>query len=353
MFFFALTIMTILMAIFVITFAVLPLKISNTWKMVLSFLMLLFSQKTSIVFLLSSFFPSLNSECMMIILGFFFAFVLFMFIWTVVLCLLGIIGVFLPVCSVFVSAFILSAVGVFLAVRVPNAHQIKINAGLEKPFKIVQLTDLHIGSGFTGKWLQKVVDKTNALNPDVVVITGDLIDGNPTVLDKQLQPLKQLKAPVYYVWGNHEYYYGLERWQKEFASLGLNLLENSSVNLGDVIIGGVGMPNADRFGAKNPNLDQTFENANLDTTRILLSHYPEVFDEALKYNVLLQLSGHTHGGQLFWPFNLMTKRANKGYLKGLYIKDGHYLYVSHGTGVWGGLAVRLGTKPEITEIILE
>lgn len=353
MFFWGLTVLTVLMAVFVIKFAILPLNISKGWKMFLSFLMLLFSQKMGIVFFLSSFFPSLNSEPAMIILGFFFAFILFMFICTVVLCLLGLFGIFLPIYSVFISAFILSAVGVFFAVQVPTVQQIKINANLNTPFKIVQLTDLHIGSGFTGSWLQKVVDKTNALKPDIVVITGDLIDGSPDVLDKELQPLKQLNAPVYYVYGNHEYYYGLKRWQKEFSALGLTLLENNSVDLGNIVIGGVGMPKAEHFGYPNPNLTKTFENTHPNKVRILLSHYPEMFDEAIKHNVLLQLSGHTHGGQLFWPFNLITKKANKGYLKGMYRKDKHYLYVSHGTGVWGGLALRLGTRAEITEFILE
>ena len=353
MFFFVLTIITALMAVFVIRFAVLPLKISKVWKMFLSFFMLIFSQKISIVFLFSPSCPVLNSEIAMIILGFLFAFIFFMFICTMILCFLGMFGVFLPIYSVFISAFVLSCVGVFLGVKVPNVHRIKINAGLEKPFKIVQLTDLHIGSGFTGKWLQKVVDKTNALRPDVVVITGDLIDGSPSVLDKQLQPLKQLKAPLYYVFGNHEYYYGVERWRKEFEALGLNLLENSSIDLGNIVIGGVGIPKADRFNAKNPDLERTFKRADANKIRILLSHYPEVFEKATEHNVLLQMSGHTHGGQLFWPFNLMTKNANKGYLKGMYVKNGRYLYVSHGTGIWGGLPIRLGTHPEITEFILE
>ena len=353
MFFLGVTIITILMAIFIIKFAVLPLKISTGLKMIIAFLMLLFSQKIGIVFLFSPSFSFFNSEPVMIILGFFFAFILFMFICTLVLCILATFGLFLPIYSAFIVALALSVVGVFLAVRVPIINQIEIPIGLEKPFKIVQLTDLHIGSGFTGKWLQKVVDKTNTLSPDVVVITGDLIDGNPESLDKELQPLKQLTAPVYYVFGNHEYYYGLELWKKEFEILGLVLLENNSVSLGPITIGGIGIPKAEAFQAKKPDLYKTFEKSDQNKPRVLLSHYPEMFDEAIKHKVLLQLSGHTHGGQLFWPFNLMTKKANKGYLKGIYKKGTHSLYVSHGTGIWGGLALRLGTRPEITEIIFK
>ena len=118
-----------------------------------------------------------------------------MFICTLFLCLLGMCGVYLPIYTVFVSAALLSVLGVFLAVKVPSVNQIKIPAGLDKPFKIVQLSDLHIGSGFTGKWLQQVVDKTNSLDPDVVVITGDLIGGDPELLHKELLPLMQLKKP--------------------------------------------------------------------------------------------------------------------------------------------------------------
>ncbi|MBE6449567.1 MAG: metallophosphoesterase [Alphaproteobacteria bacterium] len=353
MFFLGLTLITILMAIFIIKFSVLPLNISLKWKMFFSAIILLFSQKTGLVFFLSPFFPQLNSEPAMFILGFFFAFILFMFLCTLFVCILAFFSVFLPLYSVFITAFILSFIGVFMAVKVPSVHQITINAGLVEPFKIVQLTDLHIGSGFSGKWLEKVVQKTNALKPDVVVITGDLIDGSPDVLMNDLLPLKKLKAPVYYVLGNHEYYYGAGRWKKTFESLGLKLLENTSVDLGHFVVGGVGMPNASAFDETPPDLEKTFENSDLSKKRILLSHYPELFDEAIRQHVFLQLSGHTHGGQLFWPFNLMTKKSNKGYLKGLYQKGEHYLYVSHGTGVWGGLPLRLGTCPEITEIILK
>jgi predicted MPP superfamily phosphohydrolase len=337
----------------VIKYAILPLKISTGWKMFWAFLMLLFSQKTGFVFFFSSFFPFLNSEPAMIILGFLFAFVLFMFICTLFLCLLGMCGVYLPIYTVFVSAALLSVLGVFFAVKVPSVNQIKIAAGLDKPFKIVQLSDLHIGSGFTGKWLQQVVDKTNSLDPDVVVITGDLIDGDPELLHKELLPLMQLKKPVYYVFGNHEYYYGIERWRQEFEKLGLILLENSSIDLGPVIVGGTVIPKAQAFGQKEIDLEKTFEKSDVSKPRILLSHYPDVFDKAIQHNVLLQLSGHTHAGQLFWPMNLLTKRANNGYLKGMYEKNGRFLYVSHGTGIWGGLALRLGTRSEITEIILE
>ncbi len=353
MFFFGVTLMTILMATFVVKFAVMPLPIGRGWKMVLSALIFLFSQKTGLVFFLSPFIPALNTEVGMVILGFFFAFVLFLFLCTLFVCILGFFGVFIPLYSVFIAAMALSLLGVFLAVRVPPVKTITLDFGLSKPFKLVQLSDLHIGSGFSGDWLQKVVDKTNALEPDVIVITGDLIDGAPQALRKDLQPLKDLKAPVYFIYGNHEYYYGLSRWRDEWEKLNLHLLENQAVDLGAIIVGGVGMPSAALFGAKAPDLNETYAGMDENKPRVLLAHYPETFNQAVKHNVRLQLSGHTHGGQLFWPLNWLTKRANKGYLKGAYHQGDSMLYVSSGTGLWGGLPLRLGTSGEITEFILK
>lgn len=353
MFFLYVVIITVLIALYVIKFAVFPLPIAKAFKMLLSAFILLSSQSIGLGFLLSSIFPVLNTEVGMTVLGFCFSFVLFLFVSTLALNLLAFVGVFAPLYSAFALAFILSVVGVFLAVRVPNVKTISVDFGLDKPFKLVQLSDLHIGSGFTHKWLEKVVEKTNALNPDAIVITGDLIDGVPDRLMPELQSLKKLKAPVYFIYGNHEYYYGLEKWKNEWAKLNLNLLENQSVDLGAIIIGGVGMPGANAFGAKAPNISETFFGSDPQKPKILLAHYPELFNNAAPAGVRLQLSGHTHGGQLFWPLNILTKRANAGYLKGAYYKDGAMLYVSSGTGLWGGLPLRMGTTPEITLFILK
>lgn len=281
-------------------------------------------------------------------IGLIFTFVVFLLFLTILALIGALFGLFFAPVWLFVAAGALVALSTFLGTRAPAIRRLKLKAGLDKPVKIVQLSDLHIGSGFGKRWLSDVVQKTNALAPDVVLITGDLIDGVPESLMDELMPLSQIKAPAYFVWGNHEYYYGLNKWRQAFEKLGLKLLENNAVLFLGLAIGGVGVPYADAVGAPAPDLAQTFARVPVTARRLLLSHYPEVFDKAIHHNVFLQLSGHTHGGQFFFPLSWPTKRANAGYLKGLYRKGNQFLYVSQGTGLWGGLPVRLGTYPEIT-----
>ena len=352
MFLILMTMIPLLMAIYVAKRLILPCNLSLGWKLGLTGILLLFSQASGMTFLL--FGTTFRTEKIMIISGFCFCLIFMLFICCLLANLTAFLtGLFMPIWSIWFAAFALAVLSLWLATKQPMIYHLKLNAGLENKVKIVQLSDLHIGSAFNGKWLSKVVEKVNALNPDIVVITGDLIDGNPIHLESELQPLKDIKAPIYMVYGNHEYYYGLARWIPVFERLGLHILENKVVLINDIALGGVGMPKADAFGFKSPDLKETFKNIQGEKVRILLSHYPQVFDEAVKNDVFLQLSGHTHGGQLFFPFTLLTKRANKGYVKGMYEKDGKRLYVSSGTGLWGGLPMRLGTLPEIVEITLE
>lgn len=352
MFLVLMTLVPLLMAIYIVKRLILPCDISLRLKMILTVFTLLFSQAAGINFVLYG--TSFRTELVMILTSFCFCFIFMLFICCLLANLIGwIFGLFFPVFWIVFTAFGVCLLSMWLGTKQPSIHRLNFHAGLAQPVKIVQLTDLHIGSYFTKEWLAKVIDKVNALHPDIVFITGDIIDGSPHLLEPQLQPLTKINAPVYMVYGNHEYYYNLKQWVPVFERLGLHILENESVEANGLVIGGVGMPKADAFDFEKPDLDKTFKNTDENKVRILLSHYPEVFEDAIKYNVFLQLSGHTHGGQLFFPFNLMTKYSNKGYLKGLYQKDGKWLYVSTGTGLWGGLPMRLGTLPEIVEIILE
>ena len=227
-----------------------------------------------------------------------------------------------------------------------------------QPLKIAQLTDLHIGQGFNQKWLKQVVDKTNALHPDVIVITGDSIDNTVDQLLAQMEPLGQLKAPlgVYMVFGNHEYYYGPDAWEEAFEKMGISVLHQKHVLLRSgaqtVALGGGTWGARYHPKRQDARLREIFDGVQLGVPRILLAHYPAVFPAAAQQDVLLQLSGHTHGGMTF-PINLITKAFNSGYLRGLYQEDGRFLYVSDGTGLWGGLPARIGTQNEITLITVK
>jgi len=222
---------------------------------------------------------------------------------------------------------------------------------------LVQLTDLHVGAPLIRPFVQQVVDRTNALSPDVIVITGDLIDGPVAVLADQVAPIFELRARhgVFFITGNHEYYSGVAEWTAYLREHGIRVLENERVAIDaepGVGIDLVGVPDleARRFeGSAKPDLAAALAGRDRGRPAILLAHHPRQFDEAAAAGIALQLSGHTHGGQIF-PFGGVVALAEK-YLAGLYRRDDAQLYVSRGTGVWGP-PMRLFAPAEITRIVL-
>ena len=256
-----------------------------------------------------------------------------------------------------ILALACGAWGTWQAVRVPDVRTVEIalpNLPAElEGFTLVQLSDIHIGPVQKKDWLEAVVRKVNALSADAVVITGDMIDGLPRALRAEVQPLSELKARygVFGVTGNHEYYYDARGWTKEFRSLGVDMLNNEHRVLpGGLIIGGVPDNTATRFGDGGTDVKATFAGAP-EGPRILLAHKPN--DEELPApGVSLQLSGHTHGGLIFFLSPLIGA-YNAGYVRGLYeTPEGGLLYVSPGTGLWNGFSCRLGVPSEITRIVL-
>lgn len=255
------------------------------------------------------------------------------------------------------SCFALSAYAVYQAQKLPIIHEITIHsAELPQnwhPLKIVQLTDLHIGQGFTKERLEKIVQRTNALKPDVIFITGDSIDQPVSKLGKDMEILKQLSAPTYMVLGNHEYYYGPDAWRQHFEKMGIPVLVNQALTLENrgqkYIVGGADFGGWIQKEKISGYLDKTFADTDENLPRLLLVHYPIVFNEAVKRNVLLQLSGHTHGG-MTPPISWMTQLFNGGYISGLYQKGKSTLYVSDGTGLWTGMPARFGSTNEIVVI---
>ncbi len=221
---------------------------------------------------------------------------------------------------------------------------------------IVQLTDLHIGATLGRAFVEDIVRRTNALNPDIIAITGDLVDGSVHSLWPAVQPLADLRAKhgVYFVTGNHEYFSGADDWIAALGRLGIRVLANERVSIGQGADGfdlaGVHDYSAGRIEPAHRS-DPEAALAGRDPSRevILLAHQPKSVVEAARLGVGLQLSGHTHGGQL-WPFTLFVQLAQP-YVLGLHRHGDTQIYVSPGTGYWGP-PMRLGTRAEITYIRL-
>ncbi|NCC84198.1 MAG: metallophosphoesterase [Clostridia bacterium] len=255
------------------------------------------------------------------------------------------------------TALVMAIWGTWQAVKVPDVRTVEITvpklpARLDG-FSIVQLSDLHIWPLVRRDWLQSVVEKTNSLQPDVVAVTGDMIDGLPDLIGREVEPFGDLqtKYGVFGVTGNHEYYFQADGWLPVFERLGIEMLHNEhrvlSVDGEEIVIAGVPDIQEQRFGGEGPDVDKAFRGAP-DTTRILLDHRPGTAGSTLA-NV--QLSGHTHGGTMFFIQKLIAN-YNGGLVNGLYDVNGMQLYVSPGTGIWGGFASRIGVPSEITRIVL-
>jgi len=232
-------------------------------------------------------------------------------------------------------------------------------------FTIAQVSDLHVGPTIREREVRRMVDQVNALRPDAVAITGDLVDGSTRELGHIVAELGRLSARhgVYFVTGNHEYYSGAEEWIAFLSGLGVRVLRNERVALGDGAPGGAtfDLAGLNDHAAAPPGapgaMDLTRALAGRDPKRglVLLSHQPRTAGvaAAVAAGVGLQLSGHTHGGQLF-PWSLAV-RAAFPYVKGLHrVAAGGaegLVYVNRGTGYWGP-PMRLGASPEITKVVL-
>jgi len=225
--------------------------------------------------------------------------------------------------------------------------------------RIVQITDLHIGPLIKGEWLRQVVNKVNTLKPDLIVITGDLVDGSVEDLHQHIAPIADLHAShgTYFITGNHEYYSGVAQWCAHIANLGIRVLRNERVSItagsedSSFDLAGVDDWGSRHFPGEGPNLHKALEGRDPNKALILLAHQPAAVHEASEHGVDLQLSGHTHGGQI-WPFTYLVY-LQQPYTKGLYRHSNTetQVYVSPGTGFWGP-PMRLGTSAEITHITL-
>jgi len=223
-------------------------------------------------------------------------------------------------------------------------------------FRLVQISDIHIGPLLDrrfAKWLSKAV---HDCAPDLVAVTGDLVDGSVRRLRHDVAPFAELRARhgVYFVTGNHDFYSGVESWSEHVRSFGWEPLRNRSVRIerdgAAFFLAGVDDPHGAMVeGAGGEDLDAALRGTGPHEPTVLLAHDPSTFRRARRRDVALQLSGHTHGGQI-WPFGYAVRLAVP-WVAGLYEEQGSQLYVSCGTGFWGP-PMRLGTEAEITRITL-
>ncbi|WP_430384425.1 metallophosphoesterase [Archangium violaceum] len=230
-----------------------------------------------------------------------------------------------------------------------------LGAGLSG-MKVVQISDIHIGPTLDRSFMRRVVEQVNALKPDVVAVTGDLVDGSVTRLRDEVAPLAGLRAPlgVYYVTGNHEYYHGGAAWCAEVARLGLTVLNNTHRVVGRdgarLTVAGVTDLEGGRMDPAHAcRPDVALAGAPQGVPRLLLAHQPRAALLARGLGVDLQLSGHTHGGQMF-PFMAFVK-LQQPVIQGMATIAGVRVYTHRGTGYWGP-PLRLGPAPEITELTL-
>ncbi len=249
----------------------------------------------------------------------------------------------------------------------PQLHDVPVQLPRLPPalsgLSVLQISDLHVGPTIRDREVRRVVEVTNAARPDVVAITGDLVDGSVPELRAVIGELAGLRSRygVYFVTGNHEYYSGVGPWVAELRRIGIRVLRNERVAVGDRSPRGASLDLAGtddwRSGGlapgHGPDLARALAGRDPERALVLLQHQPHGVEEAIRAGAGLQLSGHTHGGQIF-PFTLLVSAVYR-YWKGLYpVREGDaegHVFVSRGTGYWGP-PMRLGSPPEIARIVL-
>jgi len=235
-------------------------------------------------------------------------------------------------------------------------QEIKIK-NLHHSYKILQLSDIHIGGLINAAFIKDIVNRVNACNPDLVVITGDLVDIDMKKAHNILEEFKALKSKygTYYIVGNHEYFHGIETIIQRVKDLGIRVLENENIYIGEK---GKGFNLAgvyDLFGYRAekflPDITTALQKRDTFSPTILLAHQPKFLQEINdSQKVDLVLSGHTHGGQLY-PFRFLVS-LHQPYISGLHQHTPlTQIYVNKGTGFWGP-PMRLGASAEITQVIL-
>jgi uncharacterized protein len=222
--------------------------------------------------------------------------------------------------------------------------------------RLVQLSDVHLGLSLDRRFLRQCVERANSLRPDAIVITGDLVDAPVDVLGPDLAPLQELRSRfgTFFITGNHEYYSGADEWVDFLRKGGVRVLLNQRAELGDAVsldlAGVTDWSGGPHHPGHEPDLPAALAGRDPERELVLLAHQPRHVDEAAAHDVGLQLSGHTHGGQM-WPFGALVGLVQP-YVAGLHQHTGRtQIYVSRGTGFWGP-PMRVAAPAEIACLVL-
>ena len=248
-------------------------------------------------------------------------------------------------------AALLAAYALYAGLRVPAVKEVLIRSEkLRCPLRLVLLSDLHLHRAVSTAKIRAIVEKTNSLKPDIILLGGDVIDDDVSCISGLLEILGKLKAKngVYFVTGNHEFYVGYSEAVGALQKLGFRFLENEGAAVGGIYLAGI----PDFFSGKDyanlPDVEKAFAKAAPEKFRLLMSHTPADFGKDNRFD--LEVAGHTHGGQIF-PFHLLSKLQGRC-LAGLYkAENGAEIYVTRGAGQWGP-QMRFLAPSEITLINL-
>ncbi len=255
------------------------------------------------------------------------------------------------------SSGVIGAYGVYSGLGDIETPEIQVRLPRLPPalegFRIAQLTDVHIGDLLGQRFLRGVVEQTNRQRPDLIAITGDLVDGSVAELGGAVAELAKLKARhgVYFVTGNHEYYSGAESWIGFLRSLGIRVLSNERLSIGDGVASFdlIGVPDHHARPVR-PDMHAAARGRDAERELVVLAHQPVQVHDAVAIGAGLQISGHTHGGQMF-PFGALTALVQP-HLAGLEHAGGHtQIYTSRGTGFWGP-PMRVLAPAEISTLVL-
>lgn len=257
--------------------------------------------------------------------------------------------------TMLILAFSYMAKGFINGMKAPVIKEVDVLiAGLKEELRIVQITDVHIGKVLGKAFMDEIVQKINTLDADIVVITGDLVDMPVAHIGDKLDALRTIKSRlgVYFVPGNHEYFYGVNTIMDFLKTLGVKVLDNRSLVINETInLAGVTDMMGKRFDFLPPDLEKALLHVNPKLPTLLLSHQPKIVKEMRHEKVDLILSGHTHGGQIF-PFGLLVL-LDQPYLSGLYQHSTQtQVFVSNGAGYWGP-AIRVMAPSEIVQLNLK
>ncbi|HEY7238046.1 MAG TPA: metallophosphoesterase [Burkholderiales bacterium] len=257
--------------------------------------------------------------------------------------------------AVLVASLVAVGLGAVVALRGPGVEKVLVRVpGLHRDlegFRIVQISDLHVGRSIRRGYVERTVERARSLAPDLVALTGDMVDGPVERLAPHVAPLAALAqgGRAFFVLGNHDCYSGAAAWIAHWRRAGVTVLlnEHTMVRKGaaTLIVGGVVDP---AYRAQRPEI--SLEGAPSADFRLLLAHNPKLAPLGARAGFDLQLSGHTHAGQ-FFPWTLAVRLVHAPHVAGLSREGSMWVYVSAGTGSWGP-PVRFGTSPEITLVTL-